>query len=408
MLTMSYRSVLAFPVLAVAAMVAAPAARADAVSDWLSIVQDITGRVPSATDPVAEKAPSLVALAMYDAVVALDGGDKPFLGPLEAPRGASAAAAAHAAAHAMLVHLYPQEQVFLEGAYEWALGELPDDAGRASGIVLGVESARRLIAHRAGDAVEATTAWRPVTQAGRFVPPQLPAREWLARQRPFVVGDPDQFRTPGPPALDSKAYSSDFAEVKALGGTRESRRTPAQTSAAKFWHSTDPIQLLSQVMQREGRTLAQNARLFAIYATAMHDAGILLSREKYHHGYWRPVTAIRNADADGNASTTRDATWEPLLATPSHPDYPCGHCLVGALVGAIMAAELGDAPAGGITVTGPANASRHYDTFTQMAVEISNSRVWGGVHFRQGANDGAALGRRLAEHVLTSHFTRLR
>lgn len=404
---MSYRGLLALPAMVIAAMIAAAPARADAVSDWLDVVQEITGRVPPATDPVVEKAPSMVALAMYDAIVALDGGDKPYLGPLKAPRGASAAAAAHAAAHAVLVHLFPEEQAFLDGAYEWAMCGLPDDAGRANGVVLGEQAARRLIAHRAGDAVEATTSWRPVTQPGRFVPPQLPARAWLARQRTFVVGDPDRFRTPGPPALRGEAYVRDLAEVKALGGMKGSQRTPVQTAVAQFWHSTDPIQLLSQVLKRDGRTLAQNARLFAIYATAMHDAGILLAREKYRHDFWRPVTAIRNADEDGNAATMRDETWEPLLPTPSHPDHPCGHCLVGALVGGIMAAEIGDAPAGGIVVTGPANAIRRYETFTQMASEISDSRVWGGVHFRQGAIDGAELGRRLAKHVLTSHFTRL-
>lgn len=404
---MSYRGLPALPAVVFAAMVAVAPARADAVSDWLAVVQEITGRVPPANDPVAEKAPPMVALAMYDAIVALDGGDKPYLGPLKAPRGGSAAAAAHAAAHAVLVHLYPEEQAFLDGAYEWAMCELPDDAARASGVVLGEQAARRLIAHRAGDAVEATTAWRPLTQPGRFVPPQLPARAWLAHQRPFVVGDLEQFRTPGPPALQGDTYTSDFAEVKALGALKGSQRTPVQTSAAKFWHSADPMQLLSQVLERDGRTLAQNARLFAIYTTAMHDAGILLSREKYRHDYWRPVTAIRNADEDGNASTTRDEAWEPLLSTPSHPDYPCGHCLVGALVGEIMAAEIGDAPAVGIVVTGPANSIRRYDTFTQMAAGISDSRVWGGVHFRQGASDGAELGRRLAEHVLTRHFTRL-
>jgi hypothetical protein len=273
--------------------------------------------------------------------------------------------------------------------------------------VLGVQAARRVIRHRGVAVVEPTTSWRPRTQPGSFVPPQLPAREWLAGLRPLVIADLEPFRTPGPPALDSSRYATDYAEVLALGGLRGSRRTPAQTDIALFWHSTDITQLLSQVFAREERTLAQNARLFAAFTTAMFDAGILLAHDKYHYGFWRPVTAIRNGDEDGNASTTADATWEPLLATPSHPDYPCGHCMIGALVAHIMAAELGPAPAGGIVVTGAAGSTRRYDTFAQMAAEIADSRVWGGVHFRQGASDGAEAGRRLARHVITGAFTRL-
>lgn len=356
---MSIRSALAALALVATATAAAQPAHADAVSDWFAVVQEITGRVPPASDPVAEQATPLVALAMYDAIVAVEGGYKPYLGQLKAPRGASAAAAAHAAAHSMLVHLYPQEQAWLDGNYEWSLAAMPDDAGRAKGIVIGVHAARRLIAHRDHAAVDAT------------------------------------------------AYTSDYAEVLALGGLRDSRRTPAQGEIARFWHSTDITQLLPPVFAREGRTLAQNARLFAVFSTAMFDAGILLARDKYHYDFWRPVTAIRNGDEDGNAATTRDATWEPLLATPSHPDYPCGHCTVGALVAEIMTAETGNAPAGGILVAGPADATRHYESFAGMAEEISNSRVWGGVHFRQGASDGAELGRRLARHILTSAFTRL-
>jgi hypothetical protein len=380
-------------------------ARADAVAHWFSVLQELTGRVPPATDPVAEQATPLVALAMYDAIVAVEGGYKPYLGMLKTPRGASAAAAAHAAAHTVLTQLYPDDRVRLNGVYDQALAQEADNPHRKAGVTAGVEAAHRLLQHRGIAAVEATTAYRPVTRPGHFVPPQLPAREWLSRFRPFTAGL-EHLHTPGPPTLDSAEYASDYAEVQSLGGRHSSRRTPEQSAIAQFWNSTDLMQLLPQVFAREGRTLSGNARLLAIYATAQFDAGILLARDKYHYNFWRPVTAIRNADDDGNAATTRDATWEPLLATPSHPDYPCGHCMMSALVATIMAAEVGPAPASGIVVSGssPAMPARRFADFAQMADEASNSRVWGGVHFRKGASDGAELGRSLARHILTTEF----
>jgi hypothetical protein len=384
-------------------------ARADAVADWLSTLQQISGRAPPASAAVVEQALPMAALAIYDAVIAVEGGYRPWLGPLEPSPGASAAAAAHSAAHAVLLQLFPLERDILSEAYEAGLTDVADAESRERGVAVGLASARRLMQQRGLDQVAPTTAFRPLTHPGRFVPPQLPAREWMASLRPFIV--PAEFRTPGPPRLDSDSYAADHAEVQASGGRWSARRTPEQTAVAQFWHSTDLMQLLPQVFARENRSLAANARLLAIYATAQFDAAILLARDKYHHGFWRPVTAIRNADKDDNPATVIDATWEPLLATPSHPDYPCGHCLMGALVASIMEAELGPSPDGGITVSAGGSAApavRGYARFAQMAEEISSSRVWGGVHFRQGAVDGAEMGRKVARYILANAFVPVR
>ncbi|MDQ2642001.1 MAG: vanadium-dependent haloperoxidase [Pseudomonadota bacterium] len=382
-------------------------ARADAIADWYVVTQELVRRSAPATDPVAEQVMPLVALAMYDAVVAVDGGYEPYLGRLYAPPNASAAAAAHAAAHAVLLELYPQDQAALNTAYDQAVAAVRDEASRSGGVAIGVRAAHRLMKQRGVIAVEATTSYRPGTKPGRFVPPQLPARGWMSGLRPFVVAEPGAFRTPGPPALHSDEYTRDYEEVLALGGRRDTRRTASQTAIAQFWHSNDLMQLLPQVFSIEGRTLAANARLFALYTSAQFDAGILLARDKYRYDFWRPVTAIRNADQDANASTVRDATWEPLLTTPSHPDYPCGHCLMSALVATIMAAEIGQRPAGGIRMVAAdqaPGAGRHYESFDAMAEEVSNSRVWGGVHFRTGARDGAALGIALGRYILENVF----
>lgn len=404
---MRHRYSLATLAMAVITFVAAPA-RADAIAEWFAVAQEYSRRAAPGTDPVAEQVVPLVALAMYDAVVAVEGGFKPYLGGLDALPGASAIAAAHSAAHAALLELYPQDRIWLNTVYEQALAVMPEDSSRASGVTTGVRAARRLLKHRGGVmTVEPTTSHRPETRPGRFMPPQLPAREWMSALQPFVITAPDAFQTPGPPRLPGDEYARDYAEVLSLGARRATQRTPEQTAIAQFWHSNDLMQLLPQVFGRQGRTLAANARLLALYATAQFDAGLLLVREKYRHDFWRPVTAIRNGDQDANAATTRDAIWEPLLATPSHPDYPCGHCLMGALVATIMAAEIGATPPGGVWVSAADQVSgtgRRYAGFAEMAEEISNSRVWGGVHFRRGAKDGAELGRALARYYLENAF----
>jgi hypothetical protein len=387
---------------AVLLAVALPAqANADAVADWYAIAQAAREAVPPATDPIVEQANALVALAMYDAITAIEGGYKPYLGALVTPPAASAEAAAATAAHHVLVRLFPGDRARFDQAYDAALARLPDDAA-SRGIEVGLAAADRLLAARLGDRPMVESRYRPITAPGRFVPPQLPAREWLARLRPFVLREPDAFRLPGPPALQSRKAARDYAEVKALGARASRERTPEQTAVARFWHSNYLGQLLPSLFARPGRTLIANSRLFALYAVAEFDMAIVLVREKYRHNFWRPVTAIRNGDRDGNKATQRDPAWEPLLTTPAHPDYPCGHCLVGALTATIMASEFGDAPTGGVVINagpGPGTAIRRYVSFSQLADEVSNSRVWGGVHFRTGVVDGAALGRRIAASV---------
>jgi hypothetical protein len=252
--------------------------------------------------------------------------------------------------------------------------------------------------------VDVTSAYRPVAKPGEFVPPQLPAREWLARFKPFVVDDITRFQSAGPPPLTSDAYARDYAEVEAIGARNSNSRTEEQTKTAKFWNSTGLAQLPPQFFDRPGRTLAGNARLWAIYATVEFDAAIVLVREKYRLNFWRPVTAVRNGDVDLNPSTRRTENWEPLLITPAHPDYPCGHCMIAAAANEVMSNEFGASPSREFLVTsGP--DTRHYRNFDVLSAEISNSRIWGGVHFRSGATDGAALGRRIAQTVIEKAFS---
>lgn len=390
--------------LAGSALCCAMPAQADAVSDWYAATQAVRDTAPPASDPVIEQASPLVALAMYDAIVSIDGGYRPYLEQLPARDGASSEAAAHAAAYSMLVQLFPTHRARFESLYEDAIESTDAGEARSFGIAVGEAAAARLLAHRANRPMDTASAYRPVTEPGVFVPPQLPVREWLARFEPFVLDDLERFRSAGPPPLPSDAYSRDYAEVQAVGELSSRSRTDEQTETARFWNSTGLAQLPPQFFNRPDRPLAANARLWAIYASAEFDAAIVLVREKYRYNFWRPVTAVRNGHVDRNPSTGREERWEPLLATPAHPDYPCGHCMITATASAVLTAEFGSTPSGGFTITTGLD-SRQYASFDALVSEVSNSRIWGGVHFRTAADDGANLGRRVAEVIRQTAFT---
>ena len=137
---------------------------------------------------------------------------------------------------------------------------------------------------------------------------------------------------------------ADYNEVKALGGKSNSRRTAEQTQIAGFWEATlPPIYngIVLSVANVSGREVTQNARLFAAVAQAADDALLAVFEAKYHYNFWRPVTAIRNGDLDGNDATERDASWTPFIETPMHPEYPCAHCTVAGAVGTVLQAEIG-------------------------------------------------------------------
>ena len=197
-----------------------------------------------------------------------------------------------------------------------------------------------------------------------------------------------QFRPPGPPALNSETWARDFNEVKALGGRASTRRSAEQTEVARFWdYSAPPIYhaLVRSVALQPGRSLERNARLFAAVAQAMDDALIAVFDAKYHHQFWRPITAIRNADIDGNDATEREAGWLPLIDVPMHPEYPAAHSVLAAAMGSVLAAEVGDA----------ANASAHDIEPTAKGVGPTLPKHrWA----RSGSWQRAHLGRRALPH----------
>jgi hypothetical protein len=244
---------------------------------------------------------------------------------------------------------------------------------------------------------------------------------WVGNVTPFLVPSAEMLRTKGPNALTSKAYARDLNEVKSLGSFSSTTRTADETNAAIFWQS-QPLGLYGGVMRslsaRFGLTTAQNARLFAEVSLAGADGAIGCWNDKYYWNFWRPIDAIRQAANDGNPATEGDPTWRPLfdpatpttppLATPNFPDHPSGHSCVSSAILNTMRRFFGTDDIGfDIVSTRFPGAPRHFDSFSSALDEVINARVWGGIHFRTADEQGAKLGRTVANWEHAHYFKSL-
>ena len=249
--------------------------------------------------------------------------------------------------------------------------------------------------------------YRPHTAPGVYVPTFMPAVPNWGKRKPWVMTSGAQFRPGPPPALTSEAWARDYNEIKAIGAKNSTRRTPEQTAMAKFWEATAPAvywPVARAVAAAPGRDVTANARLLAIAAMAMDDALIAVFDAKYTYNLWRPVTAIRNGDADGNDATERDPSWTPFIDTPMHPEYPCAHCIVSASLGAVLQAELGSGPVPAMssassTAGGAVRTWKSVDEFVQ---EVAVARIYDGVHYRNSTVVGTAMGKQIGELAVKS------
>ena len=245
---------------------------------------------------------------------------------LPAAPGASAEAAAATAARQILIQIYPGQKAKIEEAYAESLKAIPDGPAKSEGIQLGMSVAEAVQADRANDGTNAPDTYRPHAAPGAYVSTTTPLWEQYARARPWVLKSADQFRPGPPPALSSAEWARDYNEVKALGGTKRTARTPEQTEAVKFWDNVNfgpSWQAVSRDLSiKKQLPLAECARLFALLNMSLANAYIVNWDAKYTYNFWRPVTAIRNGDEDGNDATERDAGWTSFNPTPMHPEYP--------------------------------------------------------------------------------------
>jgi PAP2 superfamily len=385
--------------IALASLLAGSTAVADVVTDWSVTAADMTvgtGLGP----PPANRTLALVQTAVYEAVNAITKRYPADRVALNAAPDASVPAAVAAANRAMLSRLLPSQQAAIDKAYGSAIAAITDGPAKTAGIAVGEQAATAVLAWRADDAAGTPERYRPATTAGVYVPTMVPAAPQWPQRKPWVMTSCDQFRPGPPPALASELWARDYNEIKAVGGKISTTRTPAQTEIARFWEATAPTiyyPLVRSVANAPGRDVTQNARLFAVTAEAIDDAMIAVFDGKYFYNFWRPVTAIRNGDIDGNDATERDAGWLPFIDTPMHPEYPCAHCIIAGAVGAVLAAEIGTGPMPALSTTSPTapGVVRSWTSIDDFVAEVANARIYDGVHYRNSTEVGAAMGKKI-------------
>jgi membrane-associated phospholipid phosphatase len=387
-----------------------PTPEGDAVLDWNQTLLNAVKQDKTAP-PLASRNMAMVHAAIYDAVNAIEQTGKIYRVEANAPESASAEAAAAAAAHRVLVNLYPQQTATFDTALQASLAEIPDGVSETDGVNLGQSVADEILQWRSTDGANATVQYTPGTNPGEwqptppgFAPALLP--QW-PNVTPFAMTNGEQFRPAGPPALDSEEYSTELNLVKQLGSSNSTERTAEQTEIAQFWADgggtyTPPghwNEIAQDVSLQQGSTLAENARLFALLNIAMADAGIIAWDAKYTYNFWRPITAIQQADSDGNPQTASDPNWTPLLTTPPFPEYISGHSTFSGAADAILTSFFGENINFTTESAGLPGVRRSFESFTQAASEAGISRIYGGIHFASANEDGLAAGRALGEYV---------
>jgi len=391
-----------------AALLADPMARADVVTDWNVKAGDVVVAA-NLGNPPATRVMAIVHTSIYEAVNAITKRYPASALKLEAAPGASVDAAVAAAGYTTLVKLLPSQQAVIETAYQSALATIADGPAKTEGIAVGTKAAAAILGARAEDGATTGETYRPFTTAGVYVPTVFPVVSHWPQRKPWLMTNPAQFRPGPPPALASTEWARDYNEVKALGGKNSTTRTPEQTDIARFWEATlPPIYhgIVRSVANVPGRELTQNARLFAAVTQAADDAMIAVFDAKYHYNFWRPVTAIRNGDIDGNAATERDSSWMPFIETPMHPEYPCAHCIIAGAVGTVLQAEIGTVEMPTLTTTSPTakGAARSWTKTDDFMQEVANARVYDGVHYRTSTEVGTAMGKQVGELAVAKYL----
>ena len=397
--------------LAAAAAVSAfgsTAASADTICEWYdfspSIILAAAPGAGAPRTPDHDRAGTQVALAMFEAVNAIDRRYESYLQFPAGDRNASQDAAAVTAAYRVLLEHYPSQRSALDDAYALAMGGITDEARRTAGQQIGEQAARAALAAGGIDSAIVQQPYRPMTAPGVWTATALPVFEpFSIAFRPWILPRADAVRPGPPPALTSERWARDLDEVRRLGARNSSERTPVQTLMARYRITPNLMPSLRLVADAPGRTPVQNARLFALYQMIGDDTGMATAEAKLHYNFWRPVTAIRNADDDGNDATRRDPAWEPLIATPNHPEYPCAHCSFAGAFAEFMTAETGARPAAGVRVSSrsiPNSAVQALPSWEDWVREVSFSRTLGGVHYRFSNEAGEEIGRRVARMAL--------
>ena len=355
-----------------------------------------------------------VAVAVYDSVMAVERDYRPFAVRARAPKGTSAEAAVATAAHHVLAPLPARAG---DDHPRPGLRDVARRDPRRQGE--GRRHRHRRAGRRRPGSPSGRTTASGIRAPTRRPDPPIPG-VWLPTAatppigvtigdvRPFVLRSADQFRPEGPPALPSKRWARDYNEVKEIGSATSTTRSAEQTLAARFW-AEPPVPQARASFRKfvldHGLDIVEASRFMAMVSVGYADAVIACFEAKYHTPFWRPITAVRAGDTDGNAATVGDATWSPLLpATPNHPEYPSAHSCITPVAGIVVERFLGthriDFTVPSVTGLG----DRTFATTRDLQDDVSNARVYGGIHYRSAVEDGAVIARKAANYVLRHAF----
>ena len=390
-----------------------PASQVVQWNQTLLVIVRTPGAQPATIHPTRSFA--IMHAAIYDAVNAIDGTHQPYLVRLGASHFASQEAAAAAAAHEVLVKLYPSFQATLDAQLQQALAQLPS-RGKADGISIGNTVADRILALRSNDGSNAQPIPYVFGNAPgdyQSTPPNFPKQPQLthwSRVTPFALESASQFRPGGPPRLTGDRYSDAFDQVKLLGIAGSTTATPDQALTGRFWNGAiqnywNEIAQTASLAYR--LTTAQNARLFALLNLSFADGVIAFYDAKYTYNFWRPVTAIRAATADGNPDTEADPNWLPEVGnTTPDPSYPGAHAVISTAGAEVLISFFHtDHLEFSVTSEVMPGVERSFTSFPAAAEEATLSRIFAGVHFLFDLTTGQRLGSDIADFIVDNFLT---
>ena len=387
----------------------APLGGTDVVLEWNAVNLEAV-RLDASPPPVASRGLAMTSIAMFDVVSAFDG-TAGYYTRVAAPANASQEAGIAAAAHRVLSYLYPGQETVLNAALATTLSRIADGAGESAGVAFGNSIADTIIAIRSGDGFDKFVNYIPGTFPGEWqqTAPMYDVAllpQW-ATLTPFALTSASQFRPDGPPALNSTAYATAFNEVKNLGSAISTTRTAEQTRIARFWADgagtiTPPghwNDIATDLARAKGNSTAANVRLLAELNVALADASIAAWDAKYIYASWRPITAIQQGETDGNAATTEDDAWQPLLITPPFPEYVSGHSTYSGAAASVLTNFFGANQSFTSDSPGLPGVTRSFNSFDAAAQEAGQSRIYGGIHFQFGNQDGLVTGKKIGDLV---------
>jgi hypothetical protein len=411
------------------------AAAGDAVTYWNNVVVSATinGITPSRSNPETGIAAAYMHIAIYDAIASIDGRYTPFATDVaNAPAGASKDAAAAQAACEILSFLYPAATFptiasAVSAACTTALNAISNGQAKTDGINVGHASAQGLLAKRQNDGFRANVPYAflplgpgvyqmtpgPPVATGTIATYAGPVTPWVAKFKPLTLLSRDQFRVDGPPPLDSTEWAEDFNEVKNFGAlsTQPNSRSAEQEEIGLFYGNINAQLQIGQnlrqlaIDQHLTDDIGESSRFFAQVYTGQADAFVACWDSKYFYNFWRPITAIQNANIDGNDATQQQDNWRPQIVTPGHPEWPSAHgCGTSAYAHAIQEFFGTKRLPGGINLTGGTPNTHHFDSTDEIIKEIIDARVYNGVHYRTSVIQGSILGHKVAQWVARYYF----